>query len=223
VSSLVWSETFAYAEGWDEQRQRYLGLKAGTSIRVIVDDRSLLVIPEAAATQIDADHQAATSGTAAADPTSQPAATAGNDNAATTTGQPTSTDTTPQSVKLTRFHASVRLDPVRLGRDAARIAEEVVQHLTGLVGAEVEITLEIQANLPDGASDKLVRDVTENCRTFRFSDHGFEENWYASSLPIQSFMGIIAKRLANCRNLRPALRRWLPLLFSVRRDPNNMQ
>ena len=31
VASLTWqSETFAYAEGWDEQRQRYQGLRAGT-------------------------------------------------------------------------------------------------------------------------------------------------------------------------------------------------
>jgi hypothetical protein len=64
---------------------------------------------------------------------------------------------------------------MRLGRDASRIAEEIVQHLTAIVGAHVEIALEIQADLPDGASDKLVRDVTENCRTLRFSSYGFEE------------------------------------------------
>ena len=63
-----------------------------------------------------------------------------------------------------------------MGRDASRIAEEVVQHLTAILGSEVEITLEIQATLPDGASDKLVRDVTENCRTLKFSDFGFEED-----------------------------------------------
>jgi hypothetical protein len=62
-----------------------------------------------------------------------------------------------------------------MGRDAAKIAEEVVQHLTGLVGANVEITLEIQADLPDGAGDKTVRDVTENCRTLKFVTFGFEE------------------------------------------------
>ena len=52
----------------------------------------------------------------------------------------------------------MRIDPLRLGRDAARIAEEVVQHLSGIVGAEVEVTLEITANLPDAASEKLIRD-----------------------------------------------------------------
>jgi hypothetical protein len=39
----------------------------------------------------------------------------------------------------------------------------------------VQVTIEVHANLPDGASDKLVRDVTENCRTLRFTDFGFEE------------------------------------------------
>jgi hypothetical protein len=64
---------------------------------------------------------------------------------------------------------------VRLGRDAAKVAEEVVRHLSGIVGANVEVTLEIRAEIPDGASEKVVRDVTENCRTLRFDTYGFEE------------------------------------------------
>src|SRR5262249_16024643 len=77
--------------------------------------------------------------------------------------------------KLTRFHGSVALDPIRLGRDAGQIAVEVVQHLTKIVGAEVRVTLEVEANLPDGASEKLVRDVTENCRTLKFYPYGLED------------------------------------------------
>ena len=50
-----------------------------------------------------------------------------------------------------------------------------MQHLTRTVGARVEVALEIHAELPEGASDKLVRDVTENCRTRRFNSYGFEE------------------------------------------------
>jgi hypothetical protein len=30
-------------------------------------------------------------------------------------------------------------------------------------------------NLPEPASEKLVRDVTENCRTLKFTDYGFED------------------------------------------------
>ena len=44
----------------------------------------------------------------------------------------------------------------------------------GLVGADVTVTLEIHAEVPSGAADTVVRIVTENCRTLKFSDHGFE-------------------------------------------------
>jgi hypothetical protein len=62
-----------------------------------------------------------------------------------------------------------------VGRDASRIADEVVQYLSTIVGSELEITLEIQAKLPKGASEKLVRNVTENNRTLKFANYGFEE------------------------------------------------
>jgi len=40
----------------------------------------------------------------------------------------------------------------------------------------VTITLEIQADLPDGASDHIIRTVTENAHTLKFKDFGFEES-----------------------------------------------
>ncbi len=45
----------------------------------------------------------------------------------------------------------------------------------GLVGSEVKVTLEIEANIPSGAPENVVRTVTENSRTLKFKDHGFEE------------------------------------------------
>ena len=74
-----------------------------------------------------------------------------------------------------RFHGTVQLDTARVGRDASRIADEVVVHLSGLVGAEVTVTLEIEANIPSGAPDHVVRTVTENARTLKFKSQGFEE------------------------------------------------
>lgn len=59
--------------------------------------------------------------------------------------------------------------------DAGKIAEEVVQHLSSLVGSNVELTLEIRADVPDGVPDNVVRTVTENCRTLKFKNIGFEE------------------------------------------------
>ena len=73
-----------------------------------------------------------------------------------------------------RFYGTVRLDPTRVGRDASRIADEVIAHLTGLVGAEVNVTLEINATLQNGAPEQVVRTVTENGRTLKFTSQGFE-------------------------------------------------
>lgn len=179
LSSLMWqTETFAYAEGWDEAGKRYKGLKHGPMVRVLADGHSLLVKPEVAKSQLDADQQAR----------EQAARQTGAGFGGTTPGGGTTPATgissnggtvVPPVVvtppELRRFHGSVQIDPLRLGRDASRIAEEIVQHLTSINGANVEISLEIQAELPEGASEKLVRDVTENCRTLRFGNYGFEE------------------------------------------------
>ena len=42
------------------------------------------------------------------------------------------------------------------------------------MGAKVKVTLEIEADTPDGAPDHVVRTVTENSRTLEFNDSGFE-------------------------------------------------
>ena len=172
VNSLMWrTETFAYAEGWDDQRKRYPGLRAGEAVRVIADGRSLLVKPEAAAAQLEADRAAASVTSSVPDiPPTRSADVGGAphpfaDGPAAPTVAPA-----PR-----RFHGSVKVEPIRLGRDAARIAEGVVQHLTGLVGTNVEITIEIRADLAEGASEKTVRDITENCRTLKFNHYGFEQ------------------------------------------------
>jgi hypothetical protein len=50
----------------------------------------------------------------------------------------------------------------------------VIVHLSGLVGATVKVTLEVDASIPAGAPDHVVRTVTENSRTLRFTSQGFE-------------------------------------------------
>src|SRR6185437_4356740 len=77
--------------------------------------------------------------------------------------------------KPRRYHGTVNLDAARVGRDAGRIADEVVTHLVGLVGSSVRVTLEIEAEIPEGASENVVRMVTENGRTLKFEPNsGFE-------------------------------------------------
>ena len=167
VASFTWNpETFAYAEGWDEEAKRYNGLVAGKQPRVIVGGGSVLVKPDVAQAQLDAQP-----GPTPTPPGPGPQPPGLGPQLGPEPGPKPTPDPGPQ---LKRFHGTVTLDPMRVGRDAAQIADAVVQHLSGIVGAEVEITLEIQAKLPEPATEKLVRDVTENCATLKFKSHGFE-------------------------------------------------
>ncbi len=164
---LTWkSETFAYAESHDEAAGRYGGLRGGQAASLSADSAGLLVKPDLAQRQIDADTPPLPH-----DPGFDPGFDPGLDPL---TG-PSTVPLPPPERKLQRFHGTVSLDPARVGRDAGRIAEEVIAHLAGQVGAEVTVTLEIEASLPDGASDQTVRTVTENSQTLKFSSHGFEE------------------------------------------------
>jgi hypothetical protein len=63
-----------------------------------------------------------------------------------------------------------------MSRDAGQVADEVVKHLAGLVDTDVEVRIEITAKSEDGFADDVVRTVTENAKTLKFDQHGFEES-----------------------------------------------
>ena len=166
VGSLTWeTDTFAYAEAWDENKQRYKGLVAGQSARILVENETLVVKPDVAAGQLRAEE-------AEREPPPDPG-TPGEGQGPTVIG-PTGQDEIVKEIAR-RFHGAVRLNPLRMSRDVGSIADEVVQHLESLMGSNVEVTLEIQADIPDGVPEKTVRDVTENCRTLKFESYGFEK------------------------------------------------
>ncbi len=73
------------------------------------------------------------------------------------------------------FYGRVDLDSTRLTRDTGQIAEEVIQHLASLPSSEVDISLEINAKIPDGIPEDKVRILLENCRTLKFKNNDFEE------------------------------------------------
>jgi predicted AAA+ superfamily ATPase len=164
-SLLTWKkDSFAYAESYDEGATRYRGLRGGQQVLVVdADSPDLLVKSEIARKLLDAE--------------TKPEPTSPVDGPAPVPGpgpQPV-TQTPPEAAKPKRFHGSVDLDATRVGRDAGRIADEVISHLAGLVGANVTVTLEIEAEIPNGAPDNVVRTVTENSRTLKFKNQGFEK------------------------------------------------
>jgi len=171
---LTWaSDSFAYADSYDEAAGRYRGLRCGQHVSIVDADAGLLVRPDVARRQIEAEvspDPVTHPGTASGEEAESLATPAGTGAAGSSGGAPTA-GTTPRP---RRFHGSVTLDPTRVGRDAGRIADEVVAHLAGLVGSTVRVTLEIEAEIPSGAPDHVVRTVTENSRTLKFTSQGFE-------------------------------------------------
>ena len=194
LALLTWeSETFALAEGHDEATGRYRGLQAGgRRIDVPPESAALLVRPDVARRQLDAEARlsapaSSEAGAGVGDPGGlgagtdpgpgagpEPGSGAGKGRGAGAAGS--GTEPAPPRKKARRFHGAVSLNPTRVGRDASRIAEEVIAHLSGLIDSEVTVTLEIEADIPDGAPDDVVRTVTENSRTLKFGSHGFEES-----------------------------------------------
>lgn len=229
---LTWEQdSFAWADAWDEQAQRYRGLRYSQNAQLLdPDNPGLLVRPEAALRQMEREsrparieirpkesvlkpHETRTFTLVAFDidgrevRASQPvwSATGGTiDERGTYTAGPSVGQYTiqaelqglyaearirisedaqppmperpliPTAALPRRFHGTVELDPERVGRDAGRIAEEVIAHLVAKKDAHVSVTLEIQAELPQGADESLVRIVTENARTLKFKSQGFE-------------------------------------------------
>jgi hypothetical protein len=78
--------------------------------------------------------------------------------------------------KLNHFTGSVALDGTRVGRDAGKIADEVLSHLVALPGAKVSVTMEIEIKVPGGVESDIIRIVSENANSLKFSHYGFEED-----------------------------------------------
>lgn len=85
--------------------------------------------------------------------------------------QPTDT----QVPSNTRFFMSAKLDNTRVNRDVNNYLQEIIQHLLNVDGSEVELTLEVNVNAPNGIPSTTVRTVSENCRTLKVTDFGFGE------------------------------------------------
>jgi hypothetical protein len=174
LTLLSWSQDcFGFADSFDDAAGRYKGLRNG-SVVPITDPNSpeLVVKPDIAYKQIEAERVALTTNPASG----------GKNETEDGLGEQhrlgenfIEAPLPPASTRPKRFHGTATLDTTRVGRDASKIAEEVIAHLASLVGARVTVTIEIEAELPEGAPDNVVRTVTENSRTLKFTSQGFEK------------------------------------------------
>lgn len=180
-AGVISADFFGYANG--KEGDKYLGLLFGKSGSVYVDQSSLLINPDAASAFQSAQAAALAGATTVGSGEPGSGYTSGGNTGATTgttvtgtTGTaPTCGGTTSTGSTMKRFHGSVSLDPISMGLDAAKIAEEIVQHFTSTMGTTVSITLEIEANAPAGINDSIRRAILENARTLKFKSAEFEE------------------------------------------------
>lgn len=166
LGQLTITDTFAVADAYDEAKKRYVGLKVGGGGSAPVISRSTLVVkPEVALRQRSEDLVAL--GTTEPQQLAEESRGGGGIQAPSTTEKKSAPNV---------FVGAVSLDATRVGRDAGKVAEEVIQHLTTLPEADVEVILEIRAKVPGDIPDKTIRTVSENARTLKFTISNFERD-----------------------------------------------
>ena len=160
-------EYLAYATSVSENG-RYEGLKFGaTAPAIYVDAASVLVKPDVARAQIETERSEP--GTPKPQPRPEPGAPDALDD--------TASGDQPRRTQLPRrFFGTIEIDPDRAGRDMGKVAEEILQHLTTLPSGKVKVMVEIEAEVAEGVSGDVQRVIDENCRTLRFTSHGFEQS-----------------------------------------------
>ena len=81
----------------------------------------------------------------------------------------------PAPASDTRFFMNVKLDNTRVIRDLQKYLDEVITHLSTVDNCDVELSLEVSAHAAEGFPPGTVRTVSENCRTLRVENFGFEK------------------------------------------------
>lgn len=188
-AALSGESTFHLADGFDEATGRYSGLRPQqSSSSQLPTLNSLVVKDEVALAQLEAERRETesvdppTGGTGAVSGGgSQPQDPSGTGSGGgigtpppgggggTTGGE---TVDLPKSQLPTRYVASVKLDPTRSTLQMGTFVDEVMSHLQNLAGAQVEMTLEVQVNVPDGIDERTARIVLENSAALKVEKPG---------------------------------------------------
>ena len=167
---------FAIAETFDGSR--YTNLKLRAEIFGEVPLYGIIVKKEVAERQLAEDErkrQSTVRSEPAASSTDTQQSTAGQyaGEAHETSDEPSVS--VPDVKKNRHFSMDVPLDSVRINKEISTYVSEVLSHLMNLPGAEVDIRLDVDIHVPDGAPSNVVTTVSENCRTLKIESFRFEE------------------------------------------------
>lgn len=171
------TEYFAIAAAYSNGR--YVGLKFNQTV-FSVNPSDLLVKVDAAQKQIDDEKTLdvpVTPRNGGENPFGKQEETNEHDDGMTVAnyaGGKSNVDmSTPPNNK--HFYMSVKLDNTRVNRDINNYVQEIIQHLMSVDGANVELKLDVEVEAPNGIPSTTVRTVSENCRTLKVTDFGFDD------------------------------------------------
>lgn len=176
------TEFFGIAAGLSGER--YIALKLNDMV-FSINQSDLLVKPAIAMKQIMEERKPSVPGEDMPSDTSSAAGSSCGGAAGEQSTQTQSGDTPGQTggdtggtsaPKNTRFFMSAKLDNTRVNKNVNDYLTEVIQHLMSVDGADVELTLEVSVSASSGIPSSIVRTVSENCRTLKIQNFGFEDN-----------------------------------------------
>ncbi|MDR2446206.1 MAG: DUF499 domain-containing protein [Treponema sp.] len=160
---------FAYADGQDDNG-KYSGLILGQSGFLNISLDGYLVKLDAARKQFEKQAEPPKD----ADRTRNGSVADSQSNGDLFSGTKAAPGGGPTAKKFTHFYGTVTIEPNKLGSTAGNVSQEVLQHLALLAGSKIKVTMDIDVELPNGASDDIVRIVKENCKTLKFTESIFE-------------------------------------------------
>lgn len=173
-------EFFALAAGYINNR--YVDLKFNTNV-LSINSSDLLVKANVAMKQIVAEKQEKASAQAAGDIFGNTSyhESQNNEGAVQSKGDEgslsanTDTDEAASVPVNKHFYMTAKLDNTRVNRDVQNYLQEIIQHLMAVDGSQVELKLDVDVVAPNGIPASTVRTVSENCRTLKIEDFGFDD------------------------------------------------
>lgn len=176
------TEYFAIAAAYSNNR--YVGLKFNQTV-FSINQSDLLVKVDVAQKQIEEEKASDNSiepgnngGYPFGEQAGAESSSSGNNSTSRNTNVPAGSESgnvTPAAPSNKHFYMSVKLDNTRVNRDINNYVQEIIQHLMSVDGANVELKLDVEVEAPNGIPSTTVRTVSENCRTLKVTDFGFDD------------------------------------------------
>jgi hypothetical protein len=157
---------YSIADCYDEVKSEYVGLETARLVIVDLNSDRLLVRREIAEAQRAkrAPETVPTSADGVAPEITGQSAVMGQQPA----------DAPVAKARPRRFYAKITLDPNRPTPQVSNIAQSILSELDRALGATITLTLDIDAEAPDGFSDDVEAVVRDNAASLRITDFGFE-------------------------------------------------